>query len=84
MMNRPVSFKLHIRPLFRDDPDVSHMTGFGIDLSSFDDVKSNSAEILTRLKKRDRQMMPPATDDGPWPDEWIALFERWISEGHQP
>jgi hypothetical protein len=83
-MNRPVSFRLHIYPLFRPDPDVSHMQPKGIDLSSYDDVKSNSGEILRRLKLRDKYMMPPKDHDGPWPDEWITLFERWITEGYAP
>lgn len=82
-MNRPTSFKLHIRPLFRDDPDVSHMNNYGIDLSSYDDVKANSAAIQDRLKRRDGKMMPPQSADGPWPDEWIALFDRWVAE-HMP
>jgi hypothetical protein len=81
-MSRPTSFKLHIRPLFRDDPDVAHMNGVGLDLTSYDDVKNNSAKILARLKATGPTMMPPASADGPWPDEWIALFERWIHEGH--
>jgi hypothetical protein len=81
-MNRPVSFGLHIRPLFRADPDVTHMKRKSIDLSSYDDVRDNSDEILRRLKLRDQYMMPPASADGPWPDEWIALFERWIKEGY--
>jgi len=82
VMNRPTSFRLHIRPLLRDDPDVEHMKDLGVDLSSYDVVRQNSANILARLKARDRKMMPPASTDGPWPDEWIALFERWINEGH--
>ena len=44
------------------------------------DVKANAAEILKRLKSEDRTM-PPVADDGPWPEEWITLFERWINEG---
>ena len=81
-MNRPTSFKLHIRPLFRDDPDVAHMKPLGVDLSSFADVRDNSTEILGRLKGTSGPRMPPTSADGPWPDEWIALFERWIHEGH--
>jgi hypothetical protein len=83
-MNRPTSFKLHIRPLFRDDIDVAHMKPAGIDLSNYDDVSANSADILNRLKARDSSMMPPAKSDGPWPDEWTDLFERWIKEGSKP
>jgi hypothetical protein len=59
------------------------MKDLGIDLSSHDDVRSFSANILARLKESNpRKMMPPPSNDGPWPDEWIALFERWINEGH--
>jgi hypothetical protein len=79
-MSRPTSFGLHIRPLFRDK-DVEHMS-FKFDLSKYDDVKANSARILQRLKATDDSMMPPADDGGPWPEEWISLFERWIGEGH--
>jgi hypothetical protein len=81
-MNRPTSFQLHIRPLFRDDPDVLHMNNFGINLADYDDVKNNSSSILVRLKARNNTMMPPQSAQGPWPDEWISLFERWIQEGH--
>jgi hypothetical protein len=82
-VNRPTSFKLHIRPLFRD-LDVEHMAGLGpfsIDLTQHAVVKAKAKKILTRLKN-EQDPMPPVSDDGPWPDEWIALFERWIAEGH--
>jgi len=69
--------------MFRPTPDVEHMNDVaGIDLTSYDVVKGISGPILNRLKARDHKMMPPQADGGPWPDEWIALFERWISEGH--
>ena len=58
------------------------MRPLGLDLSSYDDVKDRSADILERLEARDGSMMPPKASDGPWPDEWIALFRRWIDEGH--
>jgi hypothetical protein len=79
-MNRPTSFQLHIRPLFRD-VDIEHMS-FAFDLAKFEDVRDNSALILGRLKGVGGSVMPPKTHGGPWPDEWIALFERWINEGH--
>jgi hypothetical protein len=44
-------------------------------------VRSNKDAILQRLQARDGSMMPPASAGGPWPDEWIALFQRWIQEG---
>ena len=83
-MNRPTSFRLHIRPMFRDI-DVQHMGNLGpfgsIDLNDHAAVAGKSQLILDRLKD-DLDPMPPAADDGPWPQEWISLFERWIDEGH--
>lgn len=83
-MNRPTSFKLHIRPLFRD-LDVDHMANLGpfgsIDLNDPGAVADKSQQILARLRD-EIDPMPPAVDGGPWPQEWIALFERWIAEGH--
>jgi hypothetical protein len=81
-MNRPTSFALHIRPLFRDQ-DISHMD-FVFDLSAYADVRDNSQGILDRLRGQSGDLMPPADDGGPWPDEWITLFERWMNEGCPP
>jgi len=47
------------------------------------DVKAFSEDILKSLKGLEgRSVMPPIEDGGPWPEEWIALFERWIAAGH--
>ena len=81
-MNRPTSYALHIKPLFRP-LDIEHMDGFGVDLGTFDGVKANADAILARVKNKNAPM-PPQADGGPWPDEWVALFTRWIAEGHQP
>ena len=51
-----------------------------VDLTDYENVKVYAKEILRRLKSADRPM-PPVADDGPWPAEWIALFERWMDEG---
>jgi hypothetical protein len=45
-----VSFATEIRPLFRDSPDIDTMQGFGLDLSSYDDVKARASEIYARLQ----------------------------------
>ena len=37
-----LSFAADIRPLFRDDPDVEVMKPFGLDLSSYADVKAQA------------------------------------------
>ena len=76
-MNRPVSYALHIQPLFTDDHRQCMLTSF--DLKSYEDVKKFSGPIADRLTDK---TMP--ADDGPWPDEWIALFNRWVAEGCQP
>ena len=78
--NRPTSFELHIRPMFRTI-DVQHMR-FKFDLGSHDAVRENSQVILDRLRDTGRGMMPPRGNGGPWPNEWIALFARWIEENH--
>lgn len=73
--NRPVSFTLHIRGMFTDAQRAC-MAGY-FDLSSHDDVKASADDILARVS--DHSM--PADASGPWPDEWIQLFARWIAEG---
>jgi hypothetical protein len=76
--NRPVSYALHLRPLFTDEQRQC-MIGY-LDLWSFDDVKANADDVHSRLA--DKSM--PADSSGPWPDEWIALFGRWVAEGCAP
>jgi hypothetical protein len=76
--NRPVSYALHLRPLFTD-AQRQCMIGY-FDLWNFDDVKANADDIHSRLA--DKSM--PADASRPWPDEWIALFGRWINEGCAP
>lgn len=73
-MRTPV-YELHIRPMFRAI-DREHMT-FKVDLWDADDVAAKSRKILRRLQTD----MPPVDVGGPWPDEWIALFNRWIESG---
>ena len=74
----PLSFATDIRPLFRDSPDVDSMQGYGLDLSSYEDVKAKAAETYARLEDGS---MPC---DEPWPAERIALFKQWIDEGLAP
>jgi hypothetical protein len=68
-----ISFEQHIKPLFRERDREAMKWAF--DLSSHDDVAGNSDAILERL--RDGTM--PC--DGAWPDEQIAVFERWVEAG---
>lgn len=76
--NRPASFALHIAVMFTDEQRRC-MSPF-LDLGSYDEVKASAETTFERVK--DHSM--PADESGPWPDEWIALFRRWIDEGCQP
>jgi hypothetical protein len=58
--------------------DVKHMKG-AFDLSKYADVVKFAKPILARLKGVGAVMPPPP--EGPWPEEWIALFARWVEEG---
>jgi hypothetical protein len=74
----PLSFAADIRPLFRDSPDVDAMKPFGLDLSSYDDVKAQAQDIYARVEDGS---MPC---DGAWPREQVSLFKRWMDEGMAP
>jgi hypothetical protein len=73
-----LSFAKDIRPLFRESPDIDAMKGFGLDLSSYDDVKAQAEAIYSRLED---ESMPC---DEPWPKEQIARFRQWIDDGMAP
>jgi hypothetical protein len=70
-----LSFAKDIRPLFRDTPDVDTMKDFGLDLSSFADVKAKAKEIYATLLDGS---MPC---DEPWPKYQTARFKQWMDEG---
>ena len=73
-----LSFARDIRPLFRDTPDVDTMKDFGLDLSSYGDVKAKAAQICATLEDGS---MPC---DAPWSKEQVALFKRWMDDGMAP
>ena len=73
-----LSFASDIRPLFRDSPDVDTMKRFGLDLSSYEDVKAQAQGIYSRLEDG---TMPC---DEPWPADQVAKFKSWIDEGMKP
>ncbi len=73
-----VSFAAEIRPLFRDSPDVDSMKEYGLDLSSYEEVKVQAAGIYAQLEAGS---MPC---DESWPPERLALFKRWMEEGMAP
>jgi len=69
----PVGFDKHIRTMFRRMDRQSML--FAFDLWSVDDVRTHAAAIKARL---DAGSMPC---DGPWPQAWIDVFDRWTSSG---
>ena len=74
----PLSFAADIRKLFRDTPDVDTMKGLCLDLSAYEDVKASAEAIYGTVKDGS---MPC---DGPWPEEQVAMFKRWMDEGMAP
>jgi hypothetical protein len=47
-----VSFEADIQPLFRKSPDVEAMRGYGLDLSSYEGVKTRAQETYDRLEHK--------------------------------
>jgi hypothetical protein len=50
----PMSFATDIRPLFRNSPDVDSMQGYGLDLSSYEEVKARAVRSLCGPSPRAR------------------------------
>jgi hypothetical protein len=73
-----VSFARDVRPLFRDSPDVDGMKAYGLDLSSYEDVRAQATVIYALLENGS---MPC---DGAWPTKQIELFKQWMAEGMAP
>ena len=71
-------FATDIRPPFRDVADVDAMKDYGIDLSSYADVKARAEKIYATLADGS---MPC---DEPWPAGRVALFKRWFDEELSP
>lgn len=76
---RPPVFELHIRPMFRllDREHMLTLVEPGFDLWQLEDVWEMRNDILVRLRSEGSQNMPGLPVGGPWPAEWIDLFERW-------
>jgi len=70
-------FATDIRPLFRDK-DINAMKSFGIDLSSYEDVKRRAQDIYARLSAK---RMPC---DGPWSDDHMQKLKEWMQTGMEP
>ena len=71
--DEPVRFEKHIKPLFR--PRDRQSMKFAFDLWAHQDVSTNAAAILERVRNG---TMPC---DGAWPPEKVEAFERWTTTG---
>ena len=78
MTERTPVFELHILPMFRLI-DIDHMRFQNWDLTDYGVVSTSAQTILREL--RGSSPMPTESTGGPWPQEWIDLFARWIEEG---
>jgi hypothetical protein len=72
----PPSFSSDIKPLFRESDRTAMHRAF--DLWSYEDVVEHGQAIAARLKDGS---MPC---DGPWPDDQVSVFERWLGGGSAP
>jgi hypothetical protein len=72
-----LSFAKDIRPMFRTS-DVETMQNYGLDLSSYDEVKNKAQAIYATLAEG---TMPC---DGAWPKDRVAALKRWMDEGMAP
>jgi hypothetical protein len=78
------SFEADIRPFFTDR-DV-HAMSKAFNLANYDDVKTHAAIIYDRIRGIGGSVMPPPPPrgEGPWPQERIELFAKWMSDGCPP
>ncbi len=72
-----IGFAAQVRNLFRES-DVKTMKRYGVDLSSYDNVKTRAADIYARLVDGD---MPC---DAAWDADKLSIFKAWMDGGMQP
>lgn len=82
---RPPVFELHIRPMFRllDREHMLTLFGAGVDLWDLEPVWQLRNKILVRLRLETESNMLGLGVGGPWPQEWIDLFERWTQNANE-
>jgi CDGSH-type Zn-finger protein len=71
--DEPLSFEVHVRPLFREGDRRAMRSDF--DLWDHGDVSTHADAILRTLQAG---TMPC---DGAWPAEHVAVFARWVEDG---
>ena len=81
MDSSTLSYEKDIKPLFTAT-DQAHMS-FMFDLWSYEEVKNNANDIYDAVS---HQRMPPSPPhgEGPWTQDKIDLFKKWMDEGFPP
>jgi hypothetical protein len=57
--------------------DQACMSGFGLDLWNYDDVKTNAPEIYRRVESGNMPQGGPR-----WSEAQVAKFKSWMDEGY--
>jgi len=86
---KKVRWELHILPMMRSI-DRDHMLRLSgnrkLDLLDYDQVRARATPDAQGnnifLHWIEDGAMPPPNGGGPWPEEWIALFKRWIQDDY--
>ena len=78
------AFRDDILPLFTER-DI-HAMSKAFNLASYDDVKKHAAAIYDRIRGIGGAVMPPPPPrgEGPWSQDRIDLFAKWMADGYQP
>ena len=72
----PLSFAVDIRQLFRDAPDIEAMKRYGLDLSSYEQVKEKAPEIYATFEDGSMRC------DEHWPKDNVAAVQTLDGRRH--
>ncbi len=75
LIKNPTYFA-HVRHFF-DEVDLDHMMQKGIDLSTYDSLKSYDTEVLFQTEPPNAKM--PPDDDRKWSKERWGTYKNWIT-----
>jgi hypothetical protein len=79
-MTKQTSFEADIRPLFTE-LDIRAMSKV-FNLADYGDVRAHAAAIYDRIRGIGGAVMPPPPrGNGPWPEDRIELFAKWMADG---
>lgn len=87
--DRSLYFQLHIRPMFRASDRDNMLSRFDLwdEGYFYSDAGEPHMIFIQRLFNRldrsitDHDLMPPRSHSGPWPKEWLDIYQRWMDEG---